>query len=85
MKSGKYWKQRFKQMEEAQNDKSMKKVMEIQEQFDKSLAAIDGKINAWYQRLASNNGVAMQDARRMLSEKDLKEFKWNVEEYIKYA
>jgi SPP1 gp7 family putative phage head morphogenesis protein len=72
-------------MEEAQNDKSMKKVMEIQEQFDKSLAAIDGKINAWYQRLASNNGVSMQEARRMLSEKELKEFKWNVEEYIKYA
>ena len=85
MKSGKYWKQRFKQREEAQNDKSMKKVMEIQEQFGRSLAAIDGKINAWYQRLASNNGVSMQEARRMLSEKELKEFKWNVEEYIKYA
>lgn len=26
------------------------------------IAAIDGKINAWYQRLADNNGVSMQEA-----------------------
>lgn len=71
-------------MEEAQNDASLKKAMEIQ-QFDKSLAAIDEKINAWYQRLADNNGVSMQEARRMLDKGELKEFKWNVQEYIKYA
>ena len=83
MKDGQYWKQRFKQMEEAQNDASLKKAMEIQAQFDKSLAAIDEKINAWYQRLADNNGVSMQEARRMLDKGELKEFKWNVQEYIK--
>lgn len=85
MKNGQYWKQRFKQLEEAQNDASLKKVMEIQEQFDKSLSAIGEKINVWYQRLAYNNGVSMQEARRLLDKGELKEFKWNVEEYIKYA
>lgn len=85
MKDGEYWKQRFKQMEEAQNDTSIRKAQEIQEQFDRSLAAIDGKINAWYQRLANNNGVSMQEARKMLDKGELKEFQWNVDDYIKYA
>lgn len=72
-------------MEDAQHDTSVQKAQEIQEQFDRSLAAIDGKINAWYQRLADNNGVSMQEARKMLDAGELKEFRWNVEEYTKYA
>lgn len=84
-RSSKYWQERFRQMENAQHDTSVQKAQEIQEQFDRSLAAIDGKINAWYQRLADNNGVSMQEARKMLDAGELKEFRWNVEEYTKYA
>lgn len=84
-RSSKYWQERFRQMEDAQHDTSVQKAQEIQEQFDRSLAAIDGKINAWYQRLADNNGVSMQEARKMLDAGELKEFRWNVEEYTKYA
>lgn len=84
-RTGKYWQERFKQMEEAQHDTSVQKVQEIQEQFDRSLAAINGKINAWYQRFADNNGVSMQEARRMLDTRELKEFQWNVQDYIKHA
>ena len=65
-RKGAYWQERFKQMENAQHDTSVQKAQEIQEQFDRSLVAIDGKINAWYQRLADNNGVSMQEARKML-------------------
>lgn len=72
-------------MEDAQHDTSVQKAQEIQEQFDRSLTAINGKINAWYQRLADNNGVSMQEARKMLDAGELKEFRWNVEEYTKYA
>lgn len=85
MKNSEYWQERFKQMEEAEHDTSVQKVQEIQEQFERALAAINGKINAWYQRLANNNGVSMQEARKLLDQKELKEFHWNVEDYIKYA
>lgn len=85
MKNGAYWQERFKQMEDAQHDTSVQKTQEIQEQFDRSLAVIDGKINAWYQRLAANNGVSMQEAREMLDARELKEFHWNVDEYIRHA
>lgn len=84
-RTSEYWQERFKQMEDAQHDTSVQKVQEIQEQFDRSLAAIDGKINAWYQRLADNNGVSMQEARKMLDAGELKEFHWNVDEYIRHA
>lgn len=80
-----YWQERFKQMEDAQHDTSVQKVQEIQEQFDRSLAAINGKINAWYQRLADNNGISMQEARKLLNARELKEFQWNVDDYIKYG
>lgn len=81
----KYWQNRFKQMENAQHNTSMKQVAMIQEQFDRAQAEISGKIDAWYQRFAKNNGVSMTDARRMLSNKELKELKWNVDDYIKYG
>ena len=80
-----YWQERFKQMEKAQHDTSVQKVQEIQEQFDRSLATINGKINAWYQRLADNNGISMQEARKLLNARELKEFQWNVDDYIKYG
>lgn len=84
-RTGKYWQERFKQMEQAQHDTSFQKVQEIQEQFDRSLAAINAKINSWYQRLADNNGVSMQEARKLLNAGELKEFHWNVEQYIRYG
>ncbi len=84
-KDGEYWRKRFKQMEEAQNERSVKKIMQIQEQFDRSLSEIDKKISVWYQRLADNNGVTMTEAKKMLTDKERKEFRWTVEEYIKYG
>lgn len=83
--NGGYWKERFQQMEEVQNHISASKAREIQEQFERAQAAINGKINAWYQRFAENNGVSMAEARRMLSAQELKELQWNVEDYIRYG
>lgn len=84
-RTSEYWQERFKQMEDAQHDTSVQKMQEIQEQFDRSLAAINGKINAWYQRLADNNGISMQEAKKLLNAQELKEFQWNVDDYIKYG
>lgn len=85
MKQGEYWKKRFKKMEEVQNDTSLKKNMEIQDLFDRSMCELDKKIRVWYQRLADNNGVSMVEAKKLLSTKELKEFRWSLEEYIQHA
>lgn len=83
MKNSEYWKNRFVEMEEATHQTSVKKTMDIQEQFDKSQRIIEEKINAWYQRYADNNNMSLLEARKSLNDKELKELKWDVEEYIK--
>ncbi|MCI8363403.1 MAG: minor capsid protein [Eubacterium sp.] len=84
-KSAEYWRKRFGQMEKVTNKKSQKKAEEIGEQFDRSLSEISKKITIWYQRLADNNGVSLAEAKKMLDADELKEFRWSVEEYIKYG
>lgn len=85
MPNSSYWKERFKQLEAAQNRKGADTYAEVEQQYRKALREIEGKISVWYQRLADNNGVSMAEARKMLSKNELKEFKWDVNDYIKYG
>ena len=85
MKNSDYWKQRFEQLENAQNQQGVDALQQIERQYKQAQKEIEGKINTWYQRFAKNNGVSMAEARKMLSGVDLKEFKWDVQEYIKYG
>ena len=84
-RSGDYWKERFKQLEEAEHDTSIQKIQEIDRQFRRAEQILDGKINAWYQRFAKNNGISMTEAKRLLNSEELEEFQWNVNDYIRYA
>ena len=85
MKNSAYWKERFQQMENARHETSNEKIIEIQQQIDKAQHAIEEKINAWYQRFAENNELSLVDAQKLLNSKELKEFKWDVNDYIKYG
>jgi SPP1 gp7 family putative phage head morphogenesis protein len=58
---------------------------DIEQQYRKAQRQIEGQINAWYGRFANNNNVTIEEARRMLTAKELDELKWDVQEYIKYA
>lgn len=78
-----YWRDRFKQLEEAQNRKGADTYKLIEEQYRQAQKELEAKINAWYQRFATNNGVSMAEARRMLRDRELAELKWDVKEYIK--
>lgn len=83
--SGEYWRDRFRQLEEAQHDTSVQTMQEIEQQFRRAEQALDAKINAWYQRFAANNGISMIEAKRLLNSDELEEFHWNVDDYIKYG
>lgn len=85
MNKKEYWKQRLLQLEESQNKKGLECYEEIETQYRRAQREIEGKLSVWYQRLASNNGISMQEARKMLSGRELEEFKWDVEEYIHYG
>lgn len=85
VKNSDYWRDRFKQLEAAQNRKGADTYADIEQQYRRALREMEGKISTWYQRLADNNGVSMAEARKMLSKKELKEFKWDVNDYIRYG
>ena len=85
MKTSEYWKGRFLEIEKASNAYGQDAFRKIEPAFDKALRNIEGKINAWYGRFAKNNNITMQEARRLLTTKELKEFKWDVDTYIKYG
>lgn len=84
-KSSTYWQGRFDQIEQSANNRSTKYVKQLEKKYQIAAQQIDGQINAWYQRIAANNEVSMTEARKLLSSSELKEFKWTVEDYIKYG
>lgn len=85
MKSSEYWKNRFEELETASNAYGTATYKKIEPAFEQAQREIQKEIEAWYGRLAKNNSVSMQEARRLLSANELKEFKWDVNEYIKYG
>lgn len=85
MKDERYWAERFVQHEASQHDSSEKLVEEIQRQMRRAEMEIGRKIDAWYGRLMANNGVSMAEARRLLNDKELEEFRWDVNDYIRHG
>lgn len=85
MNNSDYWKQRFIQLEAAQNKIGAETYAEIEMLYRRAIKDIESKIALWYQRLSVNNGVSMAEARKLLSSDELKEFKWDVSDYIKYG
>lgn len=85
MNNADYWARRLKIMEDALKDQSYEYVQNLEQQFDKAIAQIDTQMRAWYQRFANNNGITFADAQKLLTADELKEFKWTVQEYIKYG
>ena len=85
MKNSDYWKLRFEQLEAAQNGQGAAAFAEIERQYKEAQKQIEGQIARWYQRFADNNGISLAQARQYLKGAALKEFKWDVQEYIKYG
>ncbi|CCL10420.1 TPA: minor capsid protein [Clostridioides difficile] len=85
MKHKDYWRKRFEQLEEAQNNKSIKYYLELEKQYKLAMSSIEKDILAWYNRFAKNEGISLLEAKKLLNTRELEEFKWSVEEYIKYG
>jgi SPP1 gp7 family putative phage head morphogenesis protein len=78
-----YWQKRFQAVEAMNNKTAKQTVQSVAPAFDKAQAQIEKEINAWYGRFAKNNQISLQEAKKLLNTKELKEFKWDVQEYIK--
>ncbi|MDL0163031.1 phage head morphogenesis protein, partial [Clostridioides difficile] len=76
---------RFEQLEEAQNNKSIKYYLELEKQYKLAMSNIEKDILIWYNRFTENEGISLLEAKKLLNTRELEEFKWSVEEYIKYG
>lgn len=85
MTNAEYWKQRFTQLEAAQNRKGAVAYLEIEKQYKAAQNELEAQLARWYQRFADSNGISLAQAKQWLKGQDLAEFKWDVKEYIKYG
>lgn len=85
MTNAEYWKQRFTQLEAAQNRKGATAYFEMEKQYKAAQNELEAQIARWYQRFADSNGISFAQAKQWLKGQDLAEFKWDVKEYIKYG
>lgn len=85
MNNGEYWQKRFELLEQAAHQQGVQCYADIEKQYRQAQKQLEGQIAAWYQRFASNNGVTIAEAKRMLNAKELAELKWDVNQYIQYG
>ncbi len=85
MSNEKYWEERVIELEKAMHDLNAESYKKVEETFTAAQKEINNKIDYWLRRMASNEGVSLQEARRLLDSKELDELKWDVHEYIKSA
>lgn len=82
MKNADYWRGRFFMLENSAFNQSEQAIQEIEKMYQEAQMSIQKEIEAWYGRFASNNGISLADARKMLTTGQLEEFRWNVDQYI---
>lgn len=83
--SSDYWKKRFEEIEQSQNRQGVQCYADIEKQYRQAQKQIEGQIASWYQRFADNNKITLVEAHRLLTTKELAEFKWDVSQYIQYG
>lgn len=78
-----YWADRFISEEERRDRDNRRYYSTIEKEYNKALAGLEEDIEYWLGRIAKNNDISLSGAKELLSKKELQEFKWTVEEYIK--
>lgn len=84
-RSESYWTKRFEQLEHKYHGDGEAVYRALEREYATASREVQDTINAWYQQYAKTNNLTMADARKQLSAGELKEFKWTVDDYIKYG
>lgn len=77
-----YWRKRYKLLEEARYRDNEKLYKEIEKEYIRAAKKIEKEILSFYNRFALNNGITLQEARKLLNSDELEELRWDVWEYI---
>ena len=80
-----YWEKRSLQLEEAQHRKAVEYYHDLEGAYNQAARDTQKDLLVLYNRLAANNNISLSEAKRILTTNELKEFRWTVDQYIKYG
>lgn len=83
MRNGEYWQKRMMALEAATHSSAAKAYKTAASALEDSGILLNKEIDKWIGRIAKNNGISVQEARKWLKGAELKEFQWDLETYIR--
>lgn len=83
--SKEYWSERFILQESILLEEGQAYYEHVERQYREAINSVQRDIDAWYRRFADNNELSYADAKKLLNSRQLEEFRWTVEDYIKYG
>lgn len=85
IRSEEYWNKRSEAVLSAELKKAEDIVDELYLAYNQALEEIEKDIARWYARYATEDGITLQEAKKILAARELNELKLTVEKYIKYG
>lgn len=83
MKNADYWRGRFSILTDSAHREAGACVDDLEQIYRDAERTVQADLERWYGRFATNNGISLTDARKMLTAGQMEEFRWTVDEYIK--
>lgn len=83
MKNADYWRGRFSILTDSAHRDAGSYISDLEQIYRDAERTVQADLERWYGRFATNNGISLTDARKMLTAGQMEEFRWTVDEYIK--
>ncbi|MDU4641280.1 MAG: minor capsid protein [Negativicoccus massiliensis] len=80
-----YWEERFKRLKAAEMRKAEQANADLARVYRETLRQLRAEVEQWYDRFAKENKISLAEARRILDNRELKEFKMALADFIKEA
>ncbi len=85
MQSREYWQERFKELEQARHDLAEGVFKDIADLYAEIVRAMEKDLAEWYQRFADENRMSYAEAKKLLSNKELRSFKLDLKTFMEKA
>ncbi len=82
-KSTDYWRGRFSILADAAHRDAGSYLNDLETMYREAERTVQADLERWYGRFATNNGISLTEARKMLTTGQMEEFRWTVDQYIK--
>src|SRR5690606_33590504 len=80
-----YWRRRSEQVALMQYERADRYAERLLKEYQRAIRRIERDIEAFYARYAVENQITMDEARRLLTAGELREFRMTLEEFIERA